>query len=59
MIASRKSKRIAMVAGLGVAVVIGLSWDQIAEWYRFHQVFESIGKNVQGMPEYRHRQSEE
>ena len=42
--------------GIGVAVVIGLSWDQIAERYRFWSMFESLGKNEQGMPEYRHRQ---
>ena len=41
-----KGKRIATIAGLGVAVVIGLvamEWDRIAAWYRFHQMFESVG----------------
>jgi len=61
MPAPRKSKRIAIIAGIGVAVVavmIGMEWDRIAAWYRFRQMFESIGKNEQGKPEYRHRLSE-
>ena len=56
----RRGKRIAILAGLGVAVVgvmIGMEWDRIAEWYRFWSKFETLGKNSQGFPEYRHRQS--
>jgi len=40
---------------LAVAVVLG--WPRILSWYRFTQVFESLGRNAQGYSEYRHRQT--
>ena len=51
-----RGKRIAIIAGIGVAVVVGLvcmEWEQVRFWW----MFASIGKNEQGYPEYRHRQS--
>ena len=52
----RKGKSVAILSGLGFAIVAGLFWLE-REHVRFWWMFESIGKNAQGMPEYRHRQS--
>jgi formylglycine-generating enzyme required for sulfatase activity len=55
--ATRKGKRVALAAGavalvvLAVAVVLG--WPHLLFWYRF----EPLGKNAQGYPEYKHRQT--
>ena len=59
--ASRKGRRVALAAGavavivLAVAVVLG--WPHLIFWYRFTKVFESLGVNAQGFPEYKHRQT--
>lgn len=58
---ARSSGRlIAVVAGAGVLVVLALlalDWQTIAASWRFWRLFESIGRNEQGLPEYRHRQT--
>ena len=53
----RKGKIVAGFAGVVVAVLIGVCWPQLVAWYKFLSLFESIGKNEQGYPEYRHRQT--
>ena len=32
-------------------------WKEIQPWYAFWQDFEGLGKNAQGRPEYRHRET--
>ena len=46
---------VAALAGIVVVVLLGVCWPQLAAWYKFHSLFESIGKNEQGCSEYRHR----
>jgi formylglycine-generating enzyme required for sulfatase activity len=56
----RRDQRIALLAGTGVlvvAVLAGLYREKLAAWARFVYLFESIGPNEQGYPEYRHRQT--
>ena len=53
----RKGKIVAGLAGLVVAVLISVCWPQLVAWYKFLSLFESIAKNEQGYPEYRHRQT--
>jgi formylglycine-generating enzyme required for sulfatase activity len=52
-----KGKRVALAAGVTAVVVIAvalvLGWKHLVFWYRF----EEIGKNAQGFPEYKHRQT--
>src|SRR5262249_51446659 len=53
----RKGRRIALVAG-GLALVVltltaWLGWPRLRFWY----LFERLGVNAQGFPEYRHRQT--
>jgi formylglycine-generating enzyme required for sulfatase activity len=61
VMAARKGRRVALAAGAVALVVIAvaavLGWPRILSWYRFMQVFESLGRNAQGYPEYRHRQT--
>jgi formylglycine-generating enzyme required for sulfatase activity len=56
-----KGKRVALTAGAVALVVLALAivlgWPRIHSWYRFTQVFEGLGRNAQGYPEYRHRQT--
>jgi hypothetical protein len=55
-----RGRLIATVGGLGVLVVLALlalNWQSIAAHGRFWRLFESIGRNEQGLPEYRHRQT--
>ena len=55
-----KPKLLTLFTGTGVLVVVvllGVNWQTIAAHYRFWRMFESIGKNEQGLPEYRHRQT--
>jgi formylglycine-generating enzyme required for sulfatase activity len=56
-----KGKKIALLAGCGVAVVlyvfVRLHWEEIRFWYLLGAEFESLGKNSRGYPEYRHRQT--
>lgn len=51
----RKGKLVAGLAGLTVALLIGVYWRDIATWIRFVTLFERIGHNEQGYPEYSHR----
>jgi formylglycine-generating enzyme required for sulfatase activity len=50
-----KGKRIALAAGAVALVVLGLAtylgWPRIRFWYSF----ETLGRNAQGLPEFRHR----
>jgi len=54
---TKNGRRIALLAGVVVVLVIApfvwVNWDRI----RFLKEFESIGKNPQGYPEYRHRKT--
>ena len=50
----RKGKIVAGVAGVVVAVLIGVYWRDISAWVKFVYLFESIGRNQQGYAEYRH-----
>ncbi len=58
---SKRGKRIALLAGCVVIVVVGaavwVSREKIVARYRFWRQFESQGNNVQGYPEYRHRRT--
>jgi len=51
------SKRLAITTGLLAATVLAIAawvgWPHLRFWY----LFESLGANAQGYPEYRHRQS--
>ena len=56
----RRGRRIALITGvcllvIGVALV-GWYHNELQTWYLFWKQFESLGKNDQGYPEYRHRQ---
>ena len=48
---------VAGLAGIIVVVLIGVYWQDIAAWVKFIYLFESVGRNEQGYPEYRHRQT--
>ena len=53
----KKGRKVALVAGLALVVlfgaVVGTYWGEI----RFVLRFEQLGRNAQGYPEYRHRQT--
>ena len=55
---SLKGRRTALLAGfvlLCLALAILYSYrGELRAWYEFYQQFESLGKNDQGYPEYRH-----
>ncbi len=55
--ASSRGKRVALTAGAVALVVLALAtylgFSHLRFWYRF----ESIGKNAQGYPEFRHRRT--
>jgi formylglycine-generating enzyme required for sulfatase activity len=55
--ATTKGRRVAIAAGAVAVVVLAaavvLGWKHLVFWYRF----EEIGKNAQGFPEYKHRQT--
>lgn len=56
-------KRVRVVGFLGALLLVGIGggalfyWPGIVAWYEFHQVFESLDRNRQGLPEFRHRQT--
>jgi len=54
-------RKVALASGIALLLLlpIGLwtTWPEIAAWYKFHQLFESTGRNEQGYAEYRHRQT--
>ncbi len=58
---SHRGRKVALFAGLAVLVVACIVfvgyWTEIVQWYRFRQLFESLGTNEQGHPEYRHRET--
>ncbi len=58
---TKKGRKVALVAGLAlVALSVAMAWtyrEEIRSWYEFRQLFESLGKNEQGRPEYRHWQT--
>ncbi len=62
MKSTRKGKRIALAAGLIVALLaasIGFIFRaEIRTWYVLFPHFESLGRNAQGLAEYRHRKSD-
>ncbi len=53
----KKGRKVALVAGLALVALsvamVWTSWEDI----RFFLKFERLGKNAQGYPEYRHRQT--
>ncbi len=55
----KKGRKVALVAGLALVVLsVAMVWtyrEEIRSWYAFWRDFESLGKNAQGYPEYRHR----
>ena len=56
----KKGRKVALVAGLALVVLsvamVWTYWGEIQSWYDFrHRDFESLGRNEQGYPEYRHR----
>ena len=56
----RKRKIVTGACGLAVLVVAllaGLYWQDILSWAEFVRMFERIGRNEQGLTEYRHRQT--
>ncbi len=56
----RRGRRIALITGVCVLVIgvalVGWYHNELQTWYLFWKQFESLGKNDQGYPEYRHRQ---
>ncbi len=57
----KKGRKVALVAGLALVVLsVAMVWTyrkEIQSWYAFWRDFESLGKNAQGYPEYRHRKT--
>ncbi len=55
-------KRITLTLGLTIftlgIVFILIFQDDLRKWYEFQQIFESLGLNEQGYPEFKHRKSE-
>ena len=55
----RSARKVAVLLAIGGVVVIAVLtrvyWADIIAWYRFTRIFESVGSNGQGYPEYRHR----
>jgi len=54
---AKNGRRLAILTGLLALAVVGvtayLAWPHLRFWY----LFESLGTNVQGYPEYKHRQT--
>lgn len=52
---TRRGKRVALLVATLAVVVLGvaawLSWPQLQFWW----LFEPLGRNAEGLPEYRHR----
>ena len=53
-----KDRNLTVFFGLALAILIGVLLWSGREKIRFLFEFESIGKNVQGYPEYRHRETD-
>ena len=57
MITSRKGKRVALllaaVVVVGLPIVAWFAWPYLRLWY----LFEPLGQNKQGLPEFKHRQT--
>ena len=62
MVRRKKGRKVALVAGLALVVLsvamVWTYWKEVRSWYEFWRDFESLGKNEQGYPEYRHRKTE-
>ena len=58
---TKKGRKVALLAGLALVVLsvamVWTYWTEIRSWYEFRRDFESLGKNAQGRPEYRHRET--
>ncbi len=58
---TKKGRKVALVAGLALVVLsVAMAWTyrkEIESWFAFRRDFESLGKNTQGRPEYRHRET--
>ncbi len=55
-----RARVVLLVTGILAVVFVGAVVryrDELVAWYVFRRDFESIGKNEQGLPEYRHRQT--
>jgi len=52
-----KGKSIALLTGIALLVILGASAWIYRAHLRFWWLFESLGANAQGYPEYRHRQT--
>ena len=53
-----RARVVLLVTGiLAVILVAAVAWDELVAWRTFRRDFESLGKNVQGYPEYKHRQT--
>ncbi len=52
----RRGRRIALTTGVCLLVLVGWYHSELRTWYLFWKQFESLGRNDQGYPEYRHRQ---
>ena len=57
MYQSPKGRKVALLAGSAVIITLAVatwfSWPQLRFWY----LFEPLGQNAKGLPEYRHRRA--
>ncbi len=54
---TNKGRKVALVAGLALVVLsVAMAWTYWTD-IRFFLKFERLGRNEQGYPEYRHRQT--
>ena len=55
---TKKGRKVALLAGLVLVVLsVAVVWENRNRIRFFFLEFESLGKNAQGYPEYRHRQT--
>jgi formylglycine-generating enzyme required for sulfatase activity len=61
MATSKRGRRIALLTGAALVALLGvvlwMNWEELRTWYLIWRDFESLGKNAQGYPEYRHRET--
>ncbi len=56
----KRNRLVLLVTGILAVVVVGAVVgyrDELVAWYEFRQLFEGLGRNEQGRPEYRHRET--
>jgi formylglycine-generating enzyme required for sulfatase activity len=58
LIMATKGRKVALLTGVALAVVVGVVGWVNREHIRFFLEFESLGLNAQGLPEYRHRKTD-